>query len=117
MANLSPITLIKLLFSFYRDEKFPVPLDQKECRKRSRGTKDQLSIDKAILDDFRKRHTNYRKAYNMVPHSWRLKILELEQVSDNIVNFLKASMTNWQTELTSCGDCLAKVNTRRDFPG
>ena len=47
-----------------------LPDEQKECRKGSRGTKDHLLIDKTILKDCRKRHTNlsmawidYRKAY------------------------------------------------------
>ena len=49
----------------------------------------------------------------MVPHSWILESLELVQASDNILEFVKRSMANWQTELTSCGERLAKVNIRR----
>ena len=73
-----------------------------------------------ILRDCRKKHKNlgmawidYKKAYDMVPHSWILESLELVQVSDNILKFVKRSMANWQTELTSCGESLAKVNIRR----
>ena len=36
-------------------------------------------------------------------------------VSDNILEFVKRSMTNWQMELTSCGESLAKVSIRREF--
>ena len=50
---------------------------KKRMQEKSRGTKDQLSIDKMILCDFRKRNTNlgivwidYKKAYEMVPCSW-----------------------------------------------
>jgi len=50
--------------------------EQKGGRKHSRGTKDQLIIDKAILRNCKRRHTNllmgwidYRKAYDLVPHS------------------------------------------------
>lgn len=50
--------------------------EQKGCRKGSRGTKDQLLIDKAILNNCRRRLANfsmawidYKKAYDMVPHS------------------------------------------------
>ena len=89
-------------------------------QEKSRGTKDQLLIDKTILRDCRKRHTNlgmawidYKKAYDMVPHSWILESLELVQVSDNILEFVKRSMANWQTKLTSCGESLTKVNIRR----
>ena len=51
-----------------------LPEKQQEYRRRSRGTKDQLLIDKAILEDCKRRHTNlamawidYRNAYDMVP--------------------------------------------------
>ena len=47
------------------------------CRRISRGTKDQLLTDNMILKYCKKRHTNlalawrdYRKAYDIVPHSW-----------------------------------------------
>ena len=56
---------------------------------------------------------DYKKAYDMVPHSWILESLELLQVSGNILEFIKRSMANWQTELTSCGENLAKDNIRR----
>ena len=43
------------------------------CRRKSRGTKDQLLIDKIILKDCKKRRTNlamawidYRKTYDFV---------------------------------------------------
>ena len=35
-----------------------LPEEQKGCRRRSRRTKDQLLIDKTILKDCQKRHTN-----------------------------------------------------------
>ena len=66
-------------------------VEQKGCKKESRGTKNQLLK--------RKRHTNlgmvwidYKKAYDMVPHSGILESFELVQVSDNILEFLKRSM-------------------------
>ena len=97
-----------------------LPAEQKGCKKKSRGTKDQLLIDTTMLRDCRKGHTNlgiawidYKKADDMVPHSWILECLELVQVSDNILKFVKRSMANWQTELTSSRESLAKVNIRR----
>ena len=48
----------------------------------------------------------------MVHYSWILESVELVQVSDNILKFVKRSMVNWQTELTSCGESFAKVNIR-----
>ena len=61
-----------------------LPVEQKGCRRNSRGTKDQLLIDKMVLNDCKKRHTNlgmawidYKKAYDMIPHSWILESLGL----------------------------------------
>ena len=53
-----------------------LPNEQKGCRKESRGTKDQLLIDKAILGNCRRTckglamgWIDYKIAYEMVPHS------------------------------------------------
>ena len=74
-----------------------LPVEQKGCRKRSTG---QLLIHKTILRDCRKRHTNlrmawtdYKKAYNMVPHSWILESLELVQACDSVLEFVN---NQWQ---------------------
>ena len=86
-----------------------LPLEREGCKKKSRGTTDQLLIDKAILRDSKKKHRNlamawvdYRKAYDMVPHSWIIESLKLAQVAPNIIEFIEKSMTNWKTDLTSC---------------
>ena len=53
-----------------------LPEDQKGFRRRSRGTKDQLLIDKAFIKNSKRWKTNlnmtwidFRKVYNMVPRS------------------------------------------------
>ena len=58
------------------DDQKLLPEEQKGCRKQSRGTKDQLLIDKAITKDARLKCSSlkmvwvdYKKAYDMVPHS------------------------------------------------
>ena len=88
-------------------------------QKESRVTKDQLLIDETILRDYRKRHTilgmawvDYKKVF-MVAYSWFLESLELAHVSTCVIEFVKTSMANWQTELTSCRESLAKLNLRR----
>ena len=58
---------------------------------------------------------DYKKAYEMVPHSWILESLGLAQASGNILKFVKLSMANWETELTSCRESLAKINIRREI--
>ena len=69
-------------------------------------------------EDMIKAWIDYKKTYDKVNHSWILESLELVQVSDNICEFVKISMANWQTELTACKESLAKVNiTRGIFQG
>ena len=84
-----------------------IPAEQKGCRRNIRETKDQLLIDKMVLNDCKKRHTNlgmawidYKKAYDMILHSWILERLGLVQVAENIVEFFRKSMKNWNTNLT-----------------
>ena len=66
-----------------------LPNEQKGCRKGSRGTKDQLIIDKTVLKNCKKRLTNlsmawidFKKAYDMVPHSWILDTLKMFGVAE-----------------------------------
>ena len=82
--------------------------EQKRCKKGSRGTKDQLLIDEMIVKDCKKRlkslavaWIDYRKAYEMVPHSWVQKCMEVLGVAVNVRSFVNASMKQWNTELTA----------------
>ena len=97
-----------------------IPEEHKGCSRRSRGTKVQLLIDKAILKDCKRRHTNlgmawidYCKAYDMVPHRWIGECLEMFGTTVNVRQFLLSSMKKWKTELTSCGQQLGVVNIKR----
>ena len=85
--NYRPITCLPLMWELltgviaeemynYLERETILPEEQKGCKRGSRGTKDQLLIDKMVLNDCKKRHTNlsmtwidYRKAYDLVPHS------------------------------------------------
>ena len=76
-----------------------LPEEQKGCRRKYRGTKDQLLIDKTILKDCRKRRANlamayidYRNAYDFVLHSWILECLSMRGIADNVRTFLDKSM-------------------------
>ena len=85
---------------------------QKGCSKNSRGCKEQLVIDSTIMCQARtfqrNLHTSfidYQKAFDSVPHSWLIRVLEVYKVADPIVGFLKASMAGWNTTLClSTGD-------------
>ena len=94
--------------------------EQKGCRKRSRGTKDQLLIDKAILREVKEKKRclsmawiDYKKAYDMVPHDWILKVMKLCKVAGNLSSLVGNSMTHWKTELTCLGQNLGSVDINR----
>ena len=69
VENFRPITCLPLMwklltgiisedmYCFMENENL-LPEEQKGCRRKSRGTKDQLLIDKTILKDCLKRKTN-----------------------------------------------------------
>ena len=131
VANYRPITCLSMLWKVFTGVLYQeiydhleanhlLPVEQKGCRKRSRGTKDQLLIDKMIIKNCKRRHTglamgwiDYKKAFDMVPHSWILKCLDMFKVADNIKVLLTNSMTNWKTELTAGGVSLGEVKVKR----
>ena len=88
------------------------------------GAKDQLLVDKEILKNCKGRMTNlsmawtdYKKAYDMVPHSWILKWLEMVRGAKNMITIISNSMANWKMVLTSGGTDLGQVDIRRGiFP-
>ena len=110
MENFRPITCLPLrwslltgmisenMYSFMENENL-LPEEQKGYRRKRRGRKDQLLIDKKILKDCRKRRANlamawidYRKSYNFVPYSWILECLDMLGIADNVSSFLEKSM-------------------------
>ena len=107
------------LYHHLESEKL-LPEEQKGCRKQSRGTKDQLMIDKMVMKNCTRRLANlcvawidYKKAYDMVPHSWILTCLSMFKVADNVHNLIRKSMRSWTVELTSGGEMLGDVTVKR----
>ena len=83
------ILFLKICIAFLEEEKI-LPEEQKGCKRNSRGTKDQVFLDKAVLRDRKRRSTNlamawidYRKAYGMIPYSWINECPELFKVAKN----------------------------------
>ena len=131
VENYRPISCLPLMWKLltgimadcmyrYLEDNDKLPVEQKGCRKKCRGTKDQLLVDKMILMDSKRKHKNlamawvdYKKAYDMVPHSWMIECLQLANIAENIIDFLKRSMVRWKTELTSHGEILGTVNIKR----
>ena len=105
--NCRPITCLsityKLLTSIitertcsFLEQKESLPCEQKGCWKRSYGCKEQLLINRMIIEncDKKKRSlstawVHYCKVFDSVPHSWNLKALDIYKVSPVIINFLK----------------------------
>ena len=117
----------KLLLGIFADRMYTHLLDnqlltekQKGARKKSRGTKDQLLIDKTILKEVKRLKKNmvmswidYKKDYDMVPHSWIKDTLNINGVAKNIQHLLANSMEKWGTLLSSNVNELGKVDIRR----
>ena len=104
-SNYGPITCLPLvwklltgviadqIYAHLHQEKL-LPEEQKGFRKGSRGTNDLLYIDGAAIKEVKSRNKNlamtwidYKKAYDMVPHSWIIERLDLFGVADNIKSF------------------------------
>ena len=101
-------------------KKNSLPWEQKRCMKGSRGTKDQLLIDRMIVKDCKRRLTSPAvawidccKAYYMVPHSWIQRCMEMFGVAVNVRFFVNTSMKQWNTDLTASNQRLGNVKIRR----
>ena len=73
--------------------------ERKGCKHASRGTKNQLLIDKAVIRNCKRRKTNlnmawvcFRKAYDMIPHTWIIKALKLIGAAPNAIALLRSTM-------------------------
>ena len=75
-------------------------------------------IDKVVLKDCKKRHTNlsidYRKAYD-VPHTWVNECMEMFEIVENLRKFLQKSMQQLRLSLTANGEDLGEVNVKREI--
>ena len=83
-----------------------LPFAQKGVRRKSRGCKDQLMIDAAIMADARRMQKDvsfmwidYKKAYDSVPHAWIKRMLSLYKVHETIIRFITYLMPTWRTKL------------------
>ena len=56
---------------------------------------------------------DYKKAYDMVPHSWILECMSIYGIAENLSQLVKGSMKKWKTELTAGGKTLGEVDIKR----
>ena len=75
------------------------PDEQKGCCKGSRGTAEFLYIDQHILDESKTRRKylamvwiDYKKAYDMVPHSWIINSPQMCKISEKVINVIDKTM-------------------------
>ena len=130
-SNYRPITCLplmwKLLTGIIADYMYNslesrqlLPEEQKGCRRASRGTHDLIFIDKMVLREAKRRSKNlamawvdYKKAYDMVPHSWIEECLSMFKIAPNIQTFLNNCMNTWRVELTCNQHSLGEVKIQR----
>ena len=55
---------------------------------------------------------DYKKHYDMVPHSWIINRLETVGINEKIRRLLAESMKSWRVELISVEENLGEVNIR-----
>ena len=134
--NYRPITCLPLMWKLltgliaeemyeFLEEKDLLPQEQKSGRKKCRGTADQLYIDQMVLKEVKRRKRNvamawvdYKKAYDMVPHSWLEECFRIFGIASNVNDLIVNSMKKWKTDLTFCGKSLGEINiTRGIFQG
>ena len=115
--NYRPITCLttidKLLTSIltermhsFLEQNLILPQEQKGCKRNSYGYKDQILINKIILENCQKSKRNLStawidcsKAFDSVSHEWILTTLQLYKISPTISNFLQSIMAKWKTRL------------------
>ena len=116
-AKYRPITCLPTIYKFltsciankiytHCDENTILAEEQKGCRKNSQGSKEQLIIDAVVMNQVHSKKRNiyttfidYKKAYDSVPHSWLIHVLEIYKINTTIVTFLKNMMDTWKTKM------------------
>ena len=118
MENITSTNKEEIYYSLTSRRLFPD--EQKGCCKGSRGTAELLYIDQHILNESKTRRENlaialieYKKAYDMVPHSWIINSLKMYKISDEVINFIDKTMKIWRVELTAGGRRLAEAKIQR----
>ena len=129
-SNYRPITYLLLMWNLliyviadeiyaHLDQEKLLPEEQKGCRKGSRRTNDLLYIDKAVIKEVKSGNKNlaiawidFKKAYDMVPHSWIIECLDLFGVAENIKSLLVNSMEKWKVMLCSGNSELGEVEIK-----
>lgn len=119
LTGICAANIYTTIYTFLTQEEI-LPRKRKGCRKSSQGTKDHLAIGKTFLRHCEKHHTNifvaridFKKAYDMVPHSWIFECLKMFGVVNKITNFPIHYMKEWKTKLYSSNVFLVGINIKK----
>ena len=92
-------SVIRQRIAGHLDQRNLMDPEQKGCRQGSFGAKDQLLINKLLIEDCKIRHNSlsmarvsYQKAYESVPHSWLRQCLQMHKISPVLCKFLPCVM-------------------------
>ena len=130
MTNFRPTTCLPMMWKLltgmldemykHLDRRKLLLEEKKGSRKDSRGTKDQLLIDKMIIKNCKRRLTglgmawiDFKKTFDMVPHSWIIQPMGMFGVAKNMIGLLQNSMKKCKKELTAGNEILGEVNIKR----
>ena len=109
-SNYIPITCLSLMWKLlidvmadqiygHLDQQKLLPEERTRWRKTSRGSNDLLFIDWPVIREIKSRKKSlpitwidWKKAYDMVPHSWIKESLDLFGIAKNIKTMLVNSM-------------------------
>ena len=76
--------------------------EQKGCIRNTQGCKEPLIINSTVLEQAHRENRNlyivyidYRKAFDSVPHSWLIRVLEICKIDPLIINSLKQLIKKW----------------------
>ncbi|XP_066981086.1 uncharacterized protein [Macrobrachium rosenbergii] len=102
----------------YLEDTNTIPHQQKGCRRKCRGTKDQLPIGKMVMKNSERKRTNlsmtwvdYQRSFDMIPHTCLTECLKIYGAEKNTISFVKNIMRNWNTVLTSSGIRLERLTS------
>ena len=88
----------------YLEDSGLLPKERKGCRKRSRGAKDQLLVDRMVIGNCKRRviglgmaWIDYKKAFDFLPHTWNLECLKRTSLSRSLFQIFwsKSQVEGW----------------------
>ena len=91
-------------------------MEQKRCRKETRGIEELQYIDNYIFKDIKTKQKKVamtwidnKKAYDMVLQNWIIYCLKMCKIYGEVIKFIENTIENWRVELTVGRKSLTEV--------